>query len=280
MLSAADVQENNTLKTGLATQVALNYLKAEGIELEQPNSDQQEVRLGNVTFRPLQHGAAGYSSDDVGGYQILMNWRGPNHQFNEITMSEVLSDNIPPDLMRDRIVYIGSPAASTNDFFATPYNSGWLSAQEPMAGIFIHANITSQLIESALGDRALMQGVSIELQWSWILLWVLLSTVGNWKLEIYNHQEGQTRYWFLRPLTVTSLAAIILMGGGYLAFLRGFIIPLIAPLFALCTSAIATTSLFKKQRLHLTNKQLEFSVNFFFNLINLKYLIMILFKFH
>ena len=258
LLSAADTKEK-TVKTGLATQVALKYLEDEGIVLESVNAERQQFKLGQATFSPMRRQAAGYSHNDVGGYQILMNWRGPGSQFEEITMREVLAGNIPPDLMRDRIVYIGSTAVSTNDFFATPYNGGWLSKNDPMPGVFIHANITSHLIDSALKGRTLMKGWTIEWQFSWIIIWTLVGTMGNWQLEVYSHQEGRKRYLLLRPFVATSAAAVILLSSGYLAFLNGIVVPIVAPLLALGSSAIATTSIFKKQRLQLTNRQLEFA---------------------
>ena len=258
LLSAADTQEN-TVKMSLATQVALNYLEGEGITLESINPERQQFRLGKATFLPLRRKAAGYSQRDVGGYQILMNWRGSSSQFEKISMSDVLSGHIPPGLMRDRIVYIGSTAISTNDFFATPYNSGWLSTQDPMPGVFVHANISSHLVDSALNGQTLMRGWTIEVQIGWIIFWTILSTISNWQLEHYNHQEGRKRYWLLQPFMATSTIVIVLFIGNYMAFLRGIIIPLIPPTIALCASAIATTSIFKKQRLQLTNQELEFA---------------------
>lgn len=258
LLSAADPREN-TVKTSLGTQVALNYLEGEGIALEAIDLERQQFRLGQATFLPLRRKAAGYSHNEVGGYQILMNWRGSSSQFETIAMSEVLSGNIPPGLMRDRIVYIGSTAISTNDFFSTPYNGGWLSKRDPMPGVFVHANITSYLIDSALNGRTVMRGWAIELQIGWIILWTILGTIGNWQLERYNHQEGQKNYWLLRPFMATITIIIVLFIGNYMTFLGGIIVPLISPITALCVSAITTTSIFKKQRLQLTNQQLEFA---------------------
>ncbi|MEM9217338.1 MAG: CHASE2 domain-containing protein [Cyanobacteria bacterium P01_F01_bin.150] len=259
LLSAIDAKDDRTVKVGLATQVALNYLKDEGLTLESTDTKRQEFQLGKATFLPLRRRAAGYSRAEVGGYQVLMNWRGPSHHFEEVTMRQVLAGDIPTDLMRDRIVYIGSTAISTNDFFATPYSGGWLSGQAPMPGVFVHANITSQLIDSALNGRTLMKGWKLESQVLWIIFWAIVSTTGIWKLELYSHQEGQKRYWFLQPFIVTSTTAIILILGNYVTFLQGMIAPLIAPLTVLCLCAIATTIIFKKQRLQLTNQQLEFA---------------------
>ncbi|NEQ95139.1 MAG: CHASE2 domain-containing protein, partial [Cyanothece sp. SIO2G6] len=157
LLTAQDEQDGNILKFGLATKAALQYLEDQGITPQVDPNDPQRLRLGQATFSLLQNRSAGYSEASLGGYQILMNWRGPGTQFAQVSMQDVLSGQLPPDLMRDRIVYIGSVAASTNDFFDVPYTH-WYTDGDPMAGVFIHANLTSQMIESALNGRPLLRG--------------------------------------------------------------------------------------------------------------------------
>jgi adenylate cyclase len=39
-------------------------------------------------------------------------------------MTDVLENRVPPSLVRDRIVLIGSVAPSLKDLFYTPYSSG------------------------------------------------------------------------------------------------------------------------------------------------------------
>lgn len=250
--------ETGSIKSGLATQVALNYLKTENIVLEPVNAEKQHFKLGETIFRPMVNGVAGYTQVDLAGYQVLMNWYGPSNRFRQISMQDVLANNIPPDLMRDRIVYIGSTAISTNDFFPTPYNGGFRSVEGPMAGVFVHANITSLLIESALTNRPLLHGWPQKPQWIWIIFWAILGTLGTWHIEFYNHQEGRNPHWIFRPTITTAMGGMVLLGGGYLGFLLGCIIPLIPPLAAFALSAGVTTNIFKKQRLQLANQQLEF----------------------
>lgn len=245
------------IKVGLATQVALNYLEAEGITLKSIDSETQQFQLGHTKFSPLVDGMAGYTTPDLAGYQILMDWHGPSDHFLQISMRDVLAGNIPEGLMRDRIVYIGSTAISTNDFFATPYNGGLQAREGPMAGVFVHANMTSLLIERALNPRSILGGWSRYLQWVWILGWALLGNLGIWHIEFYNHQEGRKQFWLLRPTIATGLGSLFLLASGYIGFLYGSIIPLVPPLAAFALSAGLTTNIFKKQRLQLTNQQLE-----------------------
>lgn len=258
LLSVGSQDGSANVKLSLGAQAALNYLAPEGINLEMVDEKRRHFRLGRALFRPLVAGSAGYQSD-LEGYQVLMNWYGSSDRFLHISMQEVLAGNIPPDLMRDRIVYIGSIATSTNDFFSTPYNSGFQSQDIPMAGVFIHANITSFMLESALNGRALMNGWTRYYEYGWIFLWTLIGTLGTWHLEFRNHQEGTKPHRLLRPAVTTIAGGIILFGSSYLLFLGGMIIPLIAPLIAFGLGTSIASNVFKKQRLQLTNQQLEFA---------------------
>nr|MBX2862699.1 CHASE2 domain-containing protein [Leptolyngbyaceae cyanobacterium MAG.088] len=259
ILIAAKDERTSAIKTGLGTQVALNYLEQDGIILESLNPDRQKFQLGQAVFLPMVRRAAGYPNDVLGGYQILMGWYGPSHRYPQVSIRDVLAGKLPDDLMRDRIVYIGSIATSTKDFFATPYSGGLKPTDKRMAGVLIHANITSYLLSTALGQRPLLKGWTWEYQWLWISLWALFSTVVNWGLESYNHQESRRRRWFLMPSVVTGISAVILLGGSYASFLLGWVVPVVPPIVALVGSAIETTGRFKKHRLNLTNQQLVYS---------------------
>ncbi|MEO1510260.1 MAG: CHASE2 domain-containing protein, partial [Cyanobacteria bacterium J06633_23] len=123
LLTAVDDQRNGDIRAGLATRVALKYLEAEGIELTLADAEQQKFLLGKASFVPLKPNEAGYSKQAVGGYQLLMNWWGGPENFVTVSMADVLSGEVESDIMRDRMVFIGTVAPSTNDFFETPYHN-------------------------------------------------------------------------------------------------------------------------------------------------------------
>ncbi|MEM1280009.1 MAG: CHASE2 domain-containing protein, partial [Cyanobacteria bacterium P01_H01_bin.152] len=258
LLSVEDSEDGN-IKTGLATQTALQYLAAEDISLEAVNPERKIFQLGQSTFRPIQNRAASYGKADLGGYQVLMNWRGKADRFVQVTMSDLLAGQVAPDLMRDKLVLVGTIAPSANDFFETPYSGAWLSNPQPMAGVFIHANIASQLISGALDGRQGLQGWLGWQQVLWIFGWAALSSGGSWWLESRNHQEG--RKPFFGAALVAAGSSLLLFGGGYVAFLGGWLIPIMPALAALTGSAVLTINAFKKQRLRLANLQLEFANN-------------------
>jgi CHASE2 domain-containing sensor protein/DNA-binding NarL/FixJ family response regulator len=259
LLSAEDSQSAGTIKMSLGAAAALKYLEAEGIMLESVDSNQQKFRLGQAIFIPMQGRVAGYSPRDLGGYQILMNWRGSESAFPMVSMHDVLAGKVAPDLLRDRVVLIGSVASSTNDFFETPYTNSWFSATNPTPGVIVHANLVSQIIRGATEGRSMLVGWSFPWQGVWILIWTMTGSVGSWWLETINHREGKRKHWTFRPFIAATAAGCLLLGSAYLIFLGGVLIPVVPPIMALTVSTILTTAAFKQQRLQLANQQLEFA---------------------
>ncbi|MEL6455283.1 MAG: CHASE2 domain-containing protein [Cyanobacteria bacterium J06623_5] len=256
-LLTAEDEEDQAIKAGLATQVALQYLAEEGISLESVDPDRQVFQLGQAIYQPLRGQDAGYTQEEVGGYQILLNWRGGEEAFTTVSMGEIISGNVQPDLMRDRIVLIGSIAPSTNDFFETPYSGTWDTVgRRVMPGVFVHANIASQLINGALHGRANIVGLSGGQQQVWIILWTMVGTIGSWRIAA--KQQRRHQFKFLRGTFCTGLGlGTLLVIATYAAFLQGLLIPVISPLVALTVSGLATTNAYRQKSLKDANAQLE-----------------------
>ncbi|MEM8640648.1 MAG: CHASE2 domain-containing protein [Cyanobacteria bacterium P01_G01_bin.54] len=254
LLSSRDAQED-VIKSSLAAQAALDYLAKQGIEPKAEERNPGILKLGKANFRQLGNGEAGYHKSVVGGYQLLLNWRGDSDTFPSITLRDVIQGKIPADLVRDRIVLIGSTAPSTNDFFATPYSRSWLSARKLTPGVIIHANITSQVIRAAIEGRHLLKGWSFGVQGGWILVWTALGTVGIWVLIGWSDRSNRRIPGGVVLWSSLGVSAI-LVGGAYSAFLAGWIIPVTSPLTAFLLGAIATTNAYKQQKLTEMNQQL------------------------
>ncbi|MDZ8134443.1 MAG: CHASE2 domain-containing protein [Nostoc sp. DedQUE04] len=251
LLTSEDAKEKNTIKAGLATLVALKYLEAEKISLESIDPQKQKFQLGKEIYLPLQNQEAGYTDADLGGYQILLNWHGTEAAFRTVAMRDVLAGKIPVDLMRDRMVFIGSIASSTNDFFSTPFSS-WVSAQKPTPGVVVHANIAHQLVRGAKTGNASLHGVSGIYLSLWIVLSSVIGSTGSWLLSSSKLRiPGGKILW----ATVGISGAYI--WGGYGMFLYGVLIPVTPTLTAFIGSVIATTNAYKQRKLEETNRQLE-----------------------
>jgi CHASE2 domain-containing sensor protein/CheY-like chemotaxis protein len=253
LLTLKDGDGAQSEKAGLGTRVALKYLEAEGVTI-QPAAHAHQFQLGQALLTPLQGQDAGYPAADLGGYQILINWWGDETAYRRVAMRDVLAGQVPADLMRDRMVFIGSTAESTNDFFGTPYSSSWLSDDEPTPGVMIHANIATQLVQSALYGRSLLWGFSESWQWIWIGGWAAIGTGGSWYLA--RRAYGRRQFLGGAILWATLATGGLFLGGAYGGFLRGILVPIVPSLVSLLGSVVAMTQLYKQQKLEETNLKL------------------------
>jgi diguanylate cyclase (GGDEF)-like protein len=150
--------------------------------------------------------------------------------------------NIPEDLMRDRIVLIGSTAPSLNDLFTSPY-AGERDKSQYLAGVFIHANLTSQILSAALDGRKLIKVVSEPLEWLWILLWTTSTGSGINLLMLHRSNFSKENSSLVKSTCICIvLPGIILWGSGYLLFLSGWWLPVATPLLALIGSTVVVSN--------------------------------------
>lgn len=150
----------------LSLQLALNYLAAEGIEPEVVSED--EVQLGAVRLTSLRGYVGDYSGVD--GYQMLLNYRTRGKIAQTVTLKEVLEGNFNPDWVKNRIVLIGVTAPSIQDDFRTPFSQ---QSDEIMRGVFVHAQMVSQIISAVLDGRNLLGVWSIWGEFFWIWGWAI-----------------------------------------------------------------------------------------------------------
>ncbi|MGH2415137.1 MAG: adenylate/guanylate cyclase domain-containing protein, partial [Microcystaceae cyanobacterium] len=175
---------------------------------------------------------------DAGGFQLLINYRGGNRYFKTVSMTDILEDRVPPNWARDRVILIGKVGESFKDLFFTPYSGGIFGLPQPVAGVEIHANLTSQIIQAALNGRPLIKTWTEPIEWLWIVLWSGVGATLSWWLR---YADG------VNSLSWRKWVSFILAGGGlfgitYLAFLSGWWIPVIPPVLALAVSAATITA--------------------------------------
>lgn len=215
------------LSSSFGLRLALIYLEAHQITPEKAATNPKDMQLAKGIFPRFQLNDGGYVRADAGGYQILLNFRGPARSFQTVSMTDVLQNRIPQDLMRDRIVLIGATASSLNDVFQTPYS---ITTSERTPGVEIQANLISQIISAALEGRPIIQVWHDYWEWLWIGFWSFI---------------GVTFSWILRSPRRATLALLLtgsgLIGGSYLAFLSGWWLPVVPPILALVASATTIT---------------------------------------
>lgn len=248
------LRANGKTTLGLAAQVTLEYLKAEGIALEAVNGDRQHLRLGKAEFLPLQPNAGGYVRADVGGYQILSNprhFRQASQQtsqqtFPEVPLMQVLAGKIPAGLMRDRIVLIGTTAASLGDRLHTPLSDTLSRLPGGTPGVMVHADFISQLLSAALADRPILQAWAEPWEWVWIAVWAIVGAVWGWS----RRSPSQTA-------VAVGLASGSLAIFTDVLFLQGWWIPVVPSLMSLIWAAIVGKAVMLWRSLSRSNRQLE-----------------------
>jgi CHASE2 domain-containing sensor protein/signal transduction histidine kinase len=229
--------------TSLGAALAIQYLQKENINIEVVNPQTQQYKLGKAIFSPIAESAGGYVRQEMGGYQILSNFRNFQNDFHTVSLNDVLNGNISQDLFRDRLVLIGITAESNTDYFITPYNSNTLGSPFPVtSGVILHANIASQLIANAIDGRPILQVWSKSIECLWIVIWAVIGGVlGNNRRS--KRRLTSSKLLFRLPWKILISSGL---GGGlltvsYIAFLWGWWIPVVPALLALFSAAIAVT---------------------------------------
>ena len=138
------------------------------------------LSVGDVVLPRLRANSGGYQMHptEALGWQILIDYQSPMIA-PTITLSDVLSGKLNSDLVKDKIVIIGTTAPSIKDFLYTPYEG----EQATMPGALAHAQMVSQLIRLMLGESTQVwfwpEGIEI----LWIGVWSLLGLAISIKLR-------------------------------------------------------------------------------------------------
>ena len=177
----------------LSTQLALQYLQAEGISPRY--TSQGHLQLGNQVFQRLHKNVGGYQQADTAGYQILLNYRFAQPSLSPaptVSLREVLAGRIKLEDVNDRIVLIGVTALSSKDYLATPYG-------QRIPGVFIQAQMVSQLLSAVKDGRVPIEVWAWQIELLWVWVWAVIGGVLVWRCR--------SRRWLL-GLEATALGAL------------------------------------------------------------------------
>ena len=222
-----------------ALKLALLYLKSKGITPTKAKSNPEYLQLGKAVFTRFKANDGAYVGADDRGYQILSNFPKPKCQtsskqlcsFSQVSMKDVLAGKVKENLIKDRIILIGSTASSLQDFVFIPYSSSVMGIAKPVPGIELQAYFISQLISAAVDGRPLLKVWPDLVEYLWIFVWSYLGAVTIWRIR---HAT--------RSLYCILVSCFVLTVSAYLAFLYGWWIPLIPSLVCFGISAIWMTS--------------------------------------
>ena len=223
-------EEPCTTHRAFSLQLAHAYLSQQGIGDIKTLPDGQR-QLGQQILIRLTANAGSYQlpAHEASGYQILLNSRyesspptNAEAAFNIIPLRTILAggrDTELPNLVNNRIILIGVDQ---------PWQDQHTTAQSQEGGVMIHAQILSQLLDTALGEQALIWWWP---QWAealWILLWTMLGTFVGWAFRAPWVLSGTTAFGVL---ILYGLCLWTLFNGGW--------IPLIPSAIAFLLSATA-----------------------------------------
>jgi CHASE2 domain-containing sensor protein len=221
----------------LSVRLAQRYLATQNISLSFTPDDY--LQLGQTVFYPLrgQSASGGYQhprqrlqlgADDFSS-QILLNYRAK--AVPSLSLSQVLKGEIDGSKLKNQVILVGvtrrDGSHGTKDLLPTPYDRTTLTP-----GVFIHAQMTSQLISAALNEpgRAPLR------VWLW---WQDGLWIGAWAMA-----AGLLMWWFQRTISrvvnLSVVIGIILLLGTVLFIGQGVWVALAPALLASVLAAIAS----------------------------------------
>lgn len=222
---APDPKSQCVTDTSFSFRVAQNYLAAQGLQVQE--TSQGNLQIGSVVFPKLQPDAGSYHQLDALGYQVLLNYRTANSIAKQVSLYDILSGSLDPELpnlVKDRIVLIGNTARSFKDYFPTPYSAS--PSYQELPGVLIHAHMVSQILSAVLDQRPLL--------W-WLPQWGEVLWVWGWSVV------GGVVVWSCRSLLYLGLASgaalSILYGLCFVFLLTGGWMPLVPATLALIVTS-------------------------------------------
>ncbi|MEB3829440.1 CHASE2 domain-containing protein [Phormidium sp. CCY1219] len=173
-----------------------------------------------------------YARLDTKGEQLLLNYRNREQVAPQVSLTEILNDEIQSDAIANRIVLIGYTAPSVGNTFSTPYGFG---RNQQIPTVVLHAQMVSQVVSAVLDDRPLLWFLPLWGDVVWVGLW---SGVGG--AIVWQCRKNRERYLGV------IMAIALLFGACFVsAMARGVCLPLVPAAIALVTtsaSAIAASS--------------------------------------
>jgi CHASE2 domain-containing sensor protein len=168
LLGMAPVDGGCTTDRALSLSLALKYLNVTADEAADGN-----IQIGSHKLAVLNGNFGGYRStpaqDNLRGFQVMLNYRNAAQVAPQLSLDDILTGTVTSDSIAGKIVLIGYVGRDDTDTFE-------IGTRRELAGVKIHAQMTSNLLAHILDDRALITTWSDLAEFGWILLW---ATVGG-----------------------------------------------------------------------------------------------------
>lgn len=223
-----------TVERSFSTQIAFAYLQQEGIAatfIHQGDFD--DLQLGDRAIRTLRSHNGGYQQlqRGGGGSQLLLNYRAAAEIARRITLNDLLTTQVNPSYVKDKIVLVGVTAPG-DDFWKTP-----LSAADLMPGVIVQVHMISQILSAALDRRPLIGVWTVWLEIVWVLAWSLTTGILT---ELLSLRYPSARR--LLPRFAIAIAAVtgVIYSVCYLLLVAGHWAPFVPAVFAMIGAGIST----------------------------------------
>ncbi len=221
MFASFETEDGQTnVLHSFSMRLAETYLNSRGILPKNSDSNPELILWGKARFWPLEANSGGYAGADARGYQILLNYRCGCNVARTVTLRQVLSGDLNPDWVRDKIVLVGTTAPSLKDLYLTPYSAG-VREMPKMPGVLIHAEMVSQILDAVTGARPLF--------WFWPE-WLEALWIGGWALT-----GGALALLLRHPLQLgigAGAGVAVLLGTSMSLFFLGGWVPVVPPVLA------------------------------------------------
>ncbi len=195
-----------TCSTGYSFSYVLahRYLSDRGIKITR--TKEGDLQFNGVIFRKLTSHSSGYQGVDARGDQILLNYRYNCSQGNcslknvaeVVPLQNVLKNGIPDRTAKklddSPIILLGVTESKifALDIINTPDG-------EKIPGVFLQAQMLSQILSAVLNDRPLIGWWSIRSETLWVLGWSFLGAILGFLINYRNRKR-------LALILVVSLA--------------------------------------------------------------------------
>lgn len=200
----------------LNLQLAYRYLDQEGVHPLSVTA-QQQWQLGSVILQPLSSRFGGYQSLDGNSSQIMINYRAGKLPGQRVSLDSILTGSFAPELIHDKVILIGYTSPVAREIFSIPGGE--------MPGVWVHAQMTSQLLSAVLDKRSLIRVLPQwqALQWGdALIVFIGCFSGGVILLRIQSRSRYPLWAWALTvPISlglVYSLSLFALQGGLWLPF--------------------------------------------------------------
>ncbi|MEH2361743.1 CHASE2 domain-containing protein [Nostoc sp.] len=233
LMMAQDPSSTCATPYSLSFQLAARYLSSEKI---QPKFNEDYIQFGSKVFNRLKAGrSGGYQQRvDLGGNQILINYR--NTDYLRVSLEDILSDKVNPDLLKDKVVIIGVTANTISDTWSTPYSTAQQDYQE-ISGVFIQAQMVSQVLSAVLDQRPILWVLPYWGDILWICGWSVVESLIIWRVRSLSNKG-----------CAIFAIVVILYGVCAIALLKqGLWLPFIPSGFAVVASGVVVVLIQRRQ---------------------------------